>query len=52
MAVYTLCGGDKCCPVVEVLDDMVKIGEDGNMVKLKKDEWKLLVGKIKSGEIQ
>ena len=52
MTTYTLCGKTGCCPVVEVDEKFVKIGEDGNQVKLKKSEWNALVKKIKSGEIR
>ena len=52
MSTYTLCSKDSCCPVVEVNESDVKIGEEGNMVTLKKDDWNMLVEKIKSGEIQ
>jgi hypothetical protein len=52
MTTYAICGKGSCCPVVEVSEDRVTIGEEGNMVELKKDEWDTLVGKIKSGEIK
>jgi len=52
METYTLCGQKGCCPVVEVGEETVRIGEEGNIVELKKEEWKALVQKIKSGEIQ
>lgn len=52
MTTYTLCGKDDCCPVVDVSEGVVKIGEEGNMVTLKKAEWDTLVDKIKSGEIK
>lgn len=52
MPTYTLCGKTGCCPVVSIKKNFVEIGEKGNLVKLKKSEWKELVRKIKSGEIQ
>lgn len=52
MTTYNLCGKGDCCPVVEVTEDTVKIGEEGNIVELKKSEWDTLVKKIKSGEIR
>ncbi|MBW2983549.1 hypothetical protein KY361_00360 [Candidatus Woesearchaeota archaeon] len=47
----SLCGGDKCCPAVEVGRDSVKIGERGNMCVLKKKEWDTLKEKVIKGEI-
>ncbi|MFH1403939.1 MAG: hypothetical protein ABIH11_06705 [Candidatus Altiarchaeota archaeon] len=52
MTVYSICGGKTCCPVVDVQDDLVKIGEDGNLCTLKKSEWDALKSGIKSGLIQ
>ncbi|MEM2918197.1 MAG: hypothetical protein QXY62_01690 [Candidatus Altiarchaeota archaeon] len=52
MPTYTLCGKTGCCPVVKIEKDFVEIGEEGNLVKLKKSEWDTLVRKIKKGEIQ
>jgi hypothetical protein len=52
MTIYSLCDKDSCCPVVEVGESTVKIGESGNMVTLKRREWDTLVKKIKSGEIR
>lgn len=49
-----LCGGQKCCPVVDadVAKDAVTIGEDTNCVTLKREEWNTLVAKIKGGELK
>jgi hypothetical protein len=52
MKVVELCGDKKCCPVVEIDSDVVRIGEDGNLCTLKLSEWKTLVKKIKSGELE
>lgn len=52
MVKYNLCDKDSCCPVVEVSENVVTIGEEGNIVELKKSEWDTLVDKIKSGEIK
>jgi len=41
-----------CCPRVELADDVVKIGEEGNLCTLKKEEWNSLVQKVKTGELQ
>jgi hypothetical protein len=38
-----------CCPAVETVGDDVLIGEDSNIVRLKKDEWNKLVEKIQTG---
>jgi len=47
-----LCGEKGCCPVVEICENKVKIGEKGNLCTLKKEEWNTLISKIKSGEIK
>lgn len=52
MTTYTLCGEKGCCPVVDVGDKTVKIGEGRNLVELKKSEWDTLIRKIKNGEIE
>lgn len=41
-----------CCPAVEMTGDEVLIGEDTNIVRLKKNEWNNLVEKIQSGELR
>jgi len=51
MKVY-LCGKGECCPVVDVHDERVIIGEEGNQVTLNKDEWNTLVTKIRSEELK
>ncbi len=50
----SLCGGDKCCPVVEIdtAKREVKIGEEGNLVTLDPRAWNTLVEKIRSGELK
>lgn len=47
-----LCHTDKCCPAVEFADEHVLIGEDDNTVKLTKDQWNILVEKIKNNELR
>ena len=49
----SLCGGDKCCPQVEIdsAARTVKIGEAGNLATLDARAWNELVAKIKSGEL-
>jgi len=37
---------------VEFLGDEVHIGEDDNRGVLKREEWNILVEKIKSGELE
>lgn len=46
----TLCGKGHC-PMVKSVDDGVHIGEGHNIMKLKKDEWNILVDGIKSGKL-
>ncbi len=46
-----LCKDCHCCPAVEFRGDDVRIGEDDNLVVLKKHEWNILVEKIMSGEL-
>lgn len=47
----TLCPECGACPEIIFLDNEVRIGEEGNLVKLKLDEWNTIVEKIQSGEI-
>ena len=47
----SLCPACDACPEVEILADEVRIGEAGNLTVLKKDEWNMLVGLIKSGKL-
>ncbi len=46
-----LCGSCSSCPAVEFKGDGVLIGEDENMVKLSREEWNILVDKVKKGEL-
>lgn len=46
-----LCPECGACPEIRLWDNEVIIGEEGNMVKLKVDEWNEIVDKILSGEI-
>lgn len=47
-----LCGQQgSCCPDVEFDGASVRIGEASNVVRLTKQEWNLLVEKIRSGEL-
>lgn len=44
---------EKCsgCPTVEIGEEYVRIGEGENMCTLKKEEWNVLVEKIKSDDL-
>ncbi len=47
----SLCPACSACPEVEILTDNVRIGEAGNLVVLRKDEWNVLVDLIQSGQL-
>lgn len=47
----SLCSACGSCPEVLVYDDEVRIGEEGNMVRLTKEEWNALVEKIENGDL-
>jgi len=47
----SLCPACDACPVVEIDDQEVRIGEEGNLVKLTPAEWNVLVQAIKAGEL-
>jgi len=49
--VITLCPACGACSTIEVYDETVRIGEEGNRATLKKSEWNDLVGKITRGEL-
>ena len=46
-----LCPACSACPEVAIDGDTVRIGEEGNLVTLKKEEWNVLVDVIKSGKV-
>ena len=48
-----LCPACGACPevVLDVTKDEVRIGEEGNVVRLTKEAWNTLVEKIHSGEL-
>ena len=48
----TLCPACAACPEVEITDQGVTIGEDGNTVRLSHAEWNELVRLVKSGELR
>ena len=49
----SLCPACGACPevVVDLTQDEVRIGEEGNLVKLTKEAWNTLVEKIRSGAL-
>ena len=47
----SLCPACTACPEVVMEGDTVRIGEKGNIVSLKKEEWNVLVDVIKSGKV-
>ena len=48
-----LCPACGSCPevVLDVAKDEVRIGEEGNLVRLTKEAWNTLVEKIQQGEL-
>lgn len=46
-----LCGSCSSCPAVEFKGEGVFIGENENLVKLSREEWNILVDKVKKGEL-
>ena len=48
----TLCPACTACPEVEITDQGVKIGEDGNTVRLSHADWNELVRLVRSGELR
>ena len=48
---FTLCPACTGCPEIEITDQGVTIGEDGNAVRLSHAEWNELVRLVKSGEL-
>ena len=47
----SLCPSCIACPEVEIVGIAVKIGEEGNQVTLKAEEWNVLVDLINSGRL-
>ncbi|MEQ9619808.1 MAG: hypothetical protein RIG61_11645 [Deltaproteobacteria bacterium] len=46
-----LCPECGACPEIVFRENRVLIGEEGNLVELKVDEWNTIVEKVQSGEI-
>jgi hypothetical protein len=49
--VVSLCPQCVACPEVVIDGETVRIGEDANLVTLKKAEWNVLVDAVQSGEL-
>jgi len=49
--VVSLCPQCIACPEVVIDGDTIRIGEDENIVLLKKAEWNVLVDAIRSGQL-
>ena len=49
--IVSLCGGCGQCPVVNITDEQVEIGEKGNTCILTKGQWETLKGKILKKEL-
>jgi hypothetical protein len=47
----SLCPHCDHCPTVEITEQEVRIGEEGNLVKLTPAEWNILVQAIKTGTL-
>jgi len=49
----SLCPACGACPevVIDIAKDEVRIGEEGNLVRLTKEAWDTLVEKIHKGEL-
>jgi hypothetical protein len=47
----SLCPHCDHCPTVDITDEEVRIGEEGNLVKLTPVEWNILVRAIQAGEL-
>lgn len=49
--ILSLCPSCTACPAVQIDDQEVRIGEDGNYVRLTPAEWNVLVEAIKTGAL-
>ena len=49
----SLCPACGACPevVIDIAKDEVRIGEEGNLVRLTQEAWNTLVNKVKAGEV-
>jgi hypothetical protein len=48
---FSLCPACTACPEVTIEPDEVRIGDAGNLVVLKKDEWNVLIELIQAGQL-
>jgi len=48
---YSLCPNCDAWPEVAIAEQAVTIGEEGNQVRLSRDEWNVLVEGVKSGAL-
>lgn len=48
---YSLCPQCDACPEVVIERDEVRIGEEGNIVRLTNEQWDTLVDGIRSGKL-
>jgi len=48
----SLCPSCTACPEVVIDGETIRIGEDENIVVLKKTEWNVLVEAIQSGQLR
>jgi len=49
--VINLCGSGSCCPLLVISKKEVKIGEKGNLCRLRKSEWGLLKKLIRENKV-
>jgi len=49
--IVSLCPSCDACPMVEIDEQEVRIGEEGNLVKLTRAEWNVFVQAIQAGEL-
>lgn len=50
-AKFSLCPACDACPAVEIAEGEVRIGEAGNLAVLSRDQWNVLVGLVRSGDL-
>lgn len=49
--IVELCHGEDCCPRVEIDAEEIRVGEEGNLVRLTPDQWESLRSKILGGQL-
>lgn len=50
--IFSLCPSCTACPTVQIDAQEVRIGEDGNYVRLTPAEWNVLVEAVKAGALE